>query len=291
MNEEFRESLRRIRWHEWSCRIELGLTPWGECNWPDALTNTTDPNSPTFFEHTVEGLKVWNSVTDTAIVTTMPGKADLYPRLRQAVPGMRIIPSLKTLELLADGFESGDGWARVADEVAAIIQLTPNAEQVLLENEEAVRPFIKGDQMSDIARLGAGLLQLPDDMVYLWYPSIWGNEAEQGRCAEVCRVVEDVLPNVRFIDQRFQGQPAVTDPSRAAADRRLMKIAKSPTLRMAYFYGPDHPHMFWRDDQIHQALLQLRSGRTGPAEAVIYPGWRRWVEAAIALTERLTCET
>lgn len=265
---------------------ELGVIPWVECNWPDVPVNKADPHSSSTFEHTVKGLEIWKSVTGTAIVTTLPGKEALYPRLRDRVPGMRIIPGLKTKDLLVR-LDSVEGWKAVAREVLAI-QDKSGERVVLLENEKAVYPFIRGEQAADMDQLRKALDSLPKDNEYLWYPSIFGKEEEQKRCAEVCGVVQEVLLNVRFLDQRFQGKRAVSDRTRKAADLRLMKIAKRPTLRMAYFYGPDHPHVWWNDDQIFQALSQLRSGRSDSADVVLYPGLKRWVEAARSLSERLT---
>jgi len=262
----------------------ITVTPMVEVNWVDAPMRGV-PGTPTYFEHAVEGLRIWQRVTDTAIVSTRPGNAELYTRLRDSVPGMRIIPGLKTKDLL-DRLDSVNGWKAVVREVAAICD-TSGERVVLIENEKAVYPFIRGEQSADMDQLRKALSFLPKDIEYLWYPSIFGTEKEQMRCAQLCCAVQEVLSSVRFLDQRFQGEQAVCDRWRIAADRRLMAIAQRPTLRMAYFYGPEYPITFWRDAQIHVALRYIRSGSPAHREAVIYPGVLRWPEAARELTKRL----
>jgi len=261
------------------------IIPWVECNWPDAPANKDDPASKSTLDHVVDGLLLWQGVTDTAIVSTMPGKTRLYATLRSRVPGMRIIPGLKTMTLL-DRLDSETGWQVIANEVSAIAAAT-GERVILLENEKAVYPFIRDEQAVDVSRLRKALDRLPKNIEYLWYPSIFGKEAEQQRAAEICRAAEDALVNVRFLDQRFQGARAVTDPARIAADRRLRAFARRPTLRMAYFYGPDHPITWWRDDQIDEAMQVCARAPDASTEVVIYPGLKRWAKAAESLSAKL----
>jgi len=261
------------------------IIPWVECNWPDAPVDKGDPSSKPILDHVIEGLLIWQRVTDTAIVSIMPGQTRLYHTLHSRVPGMRIIPGLKTMTLL-DRLDSESGWQAIANEVLAIAAAT-GERVVLLENEKAVYPFIRDKRALDTNRLRKALDRLPKDMDYLWYPSIFGKEAEQKRGAEVCRAVEDALVSVRFLDQRFQGKRAVTDPARIAADRLLRAIAGRPTLRMVYFYGPEHPIVWWRDDQIDEALGECSRAPGGSTEVVVYPGLKRWVDAAKSLLDRL----
>ncbi len=54
----------------------LVILPWVEVN---ALASRT-------INHAVEGLLIWQKVTDPAIVSTGPGCAALYPGLRRRVP-------------------------------------------------------------------------------------------------------------------------------------------------------------------------------------------------------------
>ena len=255
----------------------LTIIPWVELNYK------------TYDQQGIEGLQIWRTVTDTAIVSTRPGRADLYTKLRKKLPDMRIIPGLKPNGAgkdLLPTFDSQKGWEDVAKEISKLRE-TSGQKTVLLENEKAVYPYVRGEQSVDIRKLKKALGSLPDDIEYLWYPSIFGKEEEQERCAKVCQAVEDVLTNVRFLDQRFQGQRAVKAGARKDADRRLKAIASRPTLRMAYFYGPNHPNVWWKDDQVLTALSHIRDRPDDPGDVVLYPGVKRWVEAARSLTAQL----
>lgn len=246
-----------------------------------------EDNYAQYDDRVVEGLRIWRKVADTAIVSTMPGRAALYPKLRERVPGMRIIPGLKTMDLLPR-FDSVKGWRRVAEEVSAI--LAAGGERVvLLENEVAIKAFVDGAQPLNLDRLRQGLALLPGDVAYLWYPSIYGHEQDKrSRCAEVCRVVAETLLNVRLLDQRYQGRRAVSDRARIAADAILKSISRRPTLPMLYFYGSEHSYTFWRDEQVHEALGYVRKDWGDEADVVLYPGLKRWVEAARSLSQRLS---
>ncbi len=253
---------------------KLRIIPWVEVNFP-----------PRYVEDAVEGLRIWRKVTDTAIVSTMPGRADLYRELRKRVPDMHIIPGLKTMDLLKR-FDSVGGWRIVAKELAAI-RAASGERVILLDNEIAMKPYIDGVQPVNLDRLRTGLSKLPRDIDYLWYPSIFGKDDKQRRNAEVCRVVEEVLKDVRFLDQRYQGIRAVTDRARIAADKRLKAIARKPTLPMLYFYGSDGRYVWWKDEQVHEALEHIRREWGDSADVVIYPGVKRWVEAASSISRRI----
>jgi hypothetical protein len=244
--------------------------PWVECN--------TEQKS--VVDRIVAGLLIWQEVADTAIVSTSPGHAALYATLRQRVPGMRIIPGLKTRKHLESQFDSASGWKLVLKEVRQIMDISGDTSMVL-ENETAMKAYINGKQTVDLTALRKCLKFLPRDLEYLWYPSIFGNPDQQIKNKVVCQVVEWALSDVRFLDQRYQSEQAVKSASRIAADKQLQAIVSKPTLLMAYFYGPAHHRRWWDDEQL-PAVLEL-AGR----ELVVYPGQKRWPEASRILVDIL----
>jgi len=254
----------------------LKVIPWVELNYSN------------YDEQVIEGLSIWQNVTSTAIVTTRPGRASLYPKLRERLPGMRIIPGLKTMHLL-DRFDSVSGWQAIAQEVAAIRD--SSGERVfLLENEVALRDWVMGTVTVDMNQLAEGLAALPTDVEYLWRPSVYwfiaGDEGVQ-RLAQVCRVAESVFEDVRFVDQRFNARVNVNSQVYTAAQTLLESLASRTTLTKLYFYGSDHEIVWWKDDELLEALSYVRQDRGAWAEVTIYTGVDRWVEAAVSLSEQL----
>ncbi len=254
----------------------LKVIPWVELNYS------------VFDEQVIEGLLIWQNVADTAIITTRPGRADLYTKLRERLPEMRIIPGLKSMHLL-DRFDSVEGWRSIAQEIAAIRDAS--GEQVfLLENEVALHDWVMGMETLDMDLLAEALATLPTDVQYLWRPSVyWFIAGDEGveRLAQVCRVAEDVLEDVRFVDQRFNARVNVNSQVYTAAQTLLESITSKSTPTLQYYYGPDYELEWWKDNEVLDALSYVRQDRGSGAEVLIYPGIERWVEAAAALTGQL----
>ncbi len=265
----------------------LTIIPWVECNWPGAPMHGDKLASATMLDYVVEGLLVWKTVTDTAIVSTMPNRADLYTELHRRAPEMRIIPGLKTWHSL-ERFDSVSGWRVIAREVSAI-RATSGERVIVLENETALEDWVKGRETLDTRKLREGLALLPTDMQYLWHPSLWlsaGDEAQQ-RLMQVCQVVEEALRDVRFLDQKYNAHHSVNNARFAKASKVLHSIASRPTLPMQFFLGTDNKNVWWRDDQIDEALSYVRTDWGNSADVVLYIGQKRWVEAAQSLSTRL----
>jgi hypothetical protein len=257
------------------------LIPWVECNYPDAKLEPHAPDSPIYFEHVVEGLLTWNKVTDTVIVSTTPGQADLYPRLRERVPTMRIIPGLKTMDLLPR-FDSASGWTRVAREVRRM-QTLSGQDIILLENEWALAPYAKGEKSLNVNRLQTALRELPRDVEYWWYPPAvyWfakKHGPDVGRA--MCPAIQAALPRVRFVDQRFEAKAVVKQRGYVEAAKRFDAIVNRTPLAHVLFYGPDVDYTWWRDEDINEALACVY-------EAFGADGVKRWPEAARSLSHRL----
>lgn len=240
-------------------------------------------------EYCIKGLLAWKGLTDTAIVSTRPGRAALYSKLRERVPGMRIIPGLKPngagIDLLPS-FDSVAGWKKIAEEVSAMCK-TSGQRVVLLDNEVAIKRYRMGKQKIELDRLRAGLEYLPKDVVIIWYPSIHSHTTEvQKRYADVCRVVADVC-DVQFTDRSTETPAALEDLWLQRARRTLESMSSRPTLPMLYAYAKDSGIIHWPDAQIPDAFEYIRKEWGEGAEVIIYPGMRRWGEAARSIEKIL----
>lgn len=226
----------------------------------------------------VEGLLIWSEITDTAIVSTSPGGESLYPVLRKRVPGMIIIPGVKTKDLLPR-FDSVAGWRAVARQVRVVCDASGQT-RVLLENESASKKSMHGKYEIDLARFRKGLQQLPKGIEIIWYPSITGaSEAQQQRCERLCRVAAEVL-DVSFTDLSLNCPAALRHRLSKVGTQRLDKIAKKPTIPILYCYGPGS--RWWMDEEIPGALTHVKGGWV-----ILYPGGKRWPQAARSITRIL----
>lgn len=252
------------------------ILPWLEVNRQEHVANA------------IAGLKVWQWLTNTAIISTVPGQTDIYRPIRQAVSDMVIIPGVKTHSLLADDFASRSGWRAVRDEVVKCLVRT-KSRTVVLENENAMRPVWTGEQSCSPKRLREAIVlaNFPRNVTYLWYPSIgaWRNSEEdpqQQIADDICRVVQDAFPGeVVFVDHATLSGPTALDWD---ANKRVAAMLDEFTLHqptpVLYCYGPES--RWWMDEEVPDALDLVQSG-----SAILYPGARRWTEAAGILTRTL----
>ena len=263
----------------------------GACGAQDSGSKATDPiviipwvestNSRKSIkvDDLVDGLVVWSKITDTAIVSTSPGGESLYPVLLARVPGITIIPGVKTHELLPR-FDSVTGWKAVARQVTAVLKAA-GGKRVLLENETACKKYFNGEQEIDLDRLREGLRQLPAGIEVIWYPSITGaGERQRQRCERVCRIAAEVL-DVLFVNLSMNSPKALRHKASHRGKQRLDKIAKKPTIPMMYCYGPGS--RWWMDEDIPGALKHVMGGRV-----ILYPGGKRWPQAARSITKLLS---
>jgi len=232
-------------------------------------------------EKAVKGLRIWQKVTDTAIVSTTVGRSRIYTRLRERVPGMHIIPGIKTAGYCSP-FDSVSGWRTIADEVSSMCRAT-GEQRIVLENETALcskRLAGRNDYWSakvklDFDELRRGLRMLPEGVEIWWYPSFVTGKSQRAlrheQSAKLCRLVEDVC-DVRFIDYEVSKPPDRNVWWNDDLSRIRKQIAQRPSIPIIYLYGDDT--RYWPDERILEALARV------PGEdAILYPG-RRWVEAA-----------
>ena len=244
------------------------IVPWIE-------VNTLESKA---IDDAASGLLIWRNVTDTAIVSTVPGCADLYSQLRKKVPGMHIIPGIKTNACLK-AFDSVPGWRIVADQVRAVCEAA-GERRVVLENESALKEYWRGSLDIDLDRLRDGLGRLPQGIEIIWYPSMVGESSEvQQRAERLCRVAAEVL-DVRFTDLSINGPRSVSYRWSKRGKRRLEKLARKATIPILYFYGPGS--RWWQDDQLFQPLELA-----GEGWVIIYPGVKRWRRAADSISKIL----
>lgn len=244
------------------------VIPWVELN----------TSNPSTVDTVVEGLLAWQKITDTAIVSTVPGKESLYRVLRRRVPEMRIIPGIKTTSLLSR-FDSVRGWEKISRSVRDALKYASENE-IVLENETAFLRVRRGEETVNLRRLRQGLKTLPAGIKVIWYPGIAGvNEAMLKRYEDVCKVVADVL-DVRFVDFSFDGHKARANPWRKKAQELLNALSEHATIPILYCYGIDR---WWRDEQLLDVLRSVTKD-----EVILYPGIKRWSQAARSISGHLS---
>ncbi len=221
----------------------------------------------------VAGLQQWQNITDTALISTNPDRAWLYTTLRQRVPGMQIIPGLKTDYFLDPGrFTDLLGWQRMAVAVADVVA-TSGQSRVLLENESTLYGYWSGQWTINFTELRSRLALLPPNVEIIWYPAYTGRTAqERTRSAALCNAVEAAL-NARFVDSS-RGHPLfVNDPDWIYNRGQLDAISVEPLLPIFYF-GTFGGWMYWPYDRV----LEIR-GLAPEDQALFYPGYARWFES------------
>lgn len=232
------------------------------------------------FEYGLAALRVWRRVTDTAIVTTIPRQEHLYPRLRQRLPGMRIIPGLQTYPRLAAGeFDSIAAWRQLALDVTAFCSAS-GEKVVVLENEIALRGYEEGQHVLDHERLRACLRQLPREVEIWWYPAFFGeSEQNQEFLVATCQAIEQSC-RVRFIEPTLDSPAAPRYHAWNVCQAKLERIASRPTIPIAYFGTfPTTGVSYWPYERAPE-VLELARG----AEVIFYPPYVSWVEAAEAIS-------
>lgn len=252
--------------------------------WVEVYSNSYGVIPPGTLERAVEGLLIWQRVTDTAVVTTTPGNARLYAILNARVPGMRIVPGLISQPYLGkQGFDQLDLWRDLAAEVADIAAVSGDG-CFLFDHEHALESYLEGACEINFARLRDCLATLPPNVEYIWYPSLAYDGAQRrARSLAICQVVEAEL-HPRFVNLGFDHPRwREFDPWWYVT---LDKLAAKPTVPLIYFGC--WQDCFWDYSQISQVLKDIRTYPENYADAIVYPSLSRWVEAAAAITAELS---
>ncbi len=245
------------------------LVPWVEANIADDAQ----------IQYVADGLRVWRYVTDTAVVSTGPGKAELFSRLRAAVPGSRLIPGLKTSPRLVPlGADSLLGWQLVALDIDELIAAT-GENHVLLENETAFEAYLVHGARLDLGRLREALAALPPNVDLYWYPgvSVQGDAQVRQRSRELTAVVAGAV-RCRFVDLSYADPSWREWPPSILARQEIARLSNRVPVPLLYV-GVIGDWQYWDEVDIRTALRDLRDY---PA-ALVYPGLARWIESAEAL--------
>lgn len=251
------------------------IIPWAELNTP----------TPATINHCVAGMESWRRVTDEFIVTVSHGSQGVYGELNARVPGVRIIPSLKTSTrtVPAGGLDRIAAWSQLADDVQTFAQAA-GVSAVLLENETSTNPYVYGQATLNFADLQAGLALLPDNVEYIWYPSVSVSKDPNvvNRTIVLCQAVEQVL-HPRFVDISFGDPDWPVYPPSLAARQAVDTLSSQPSLPIIYF-GTMPSFDGWTYQNADVVLTQM----AGRPSATFYPSFARWVEAAAAIADELS---
>lgn len=255
----------------------LNIIPWIEFNRENTAGWVTS------------GLKDWAKVVYTAIVSTMPGLSHLYLALAEAVPNCRIIAGLKPnggATNLLPTFDDVAGWAKVAEEVR-LVRAASGSSTILLELEMAVKAYWNGQQDIDLGHLADGLRYLPEDLNYIWYPSIKAHGFPYyERHKAVCEVAASVLGRrVRFTDRSVESPTALDDWWMVRAHRTLMGLSMTPTMPMMYAY--EEPKIRWPTDEFPEAFEHIEADWGPDADVILYPGGSNWNKSAAEIVPAL----
>lgn len=273
----------RPRWICQQCRLVMCLACAGKHEHAAAgprIVPWVEVTKSTSARELLAGLRTWSKITDTAIVSISPGGESLYPALRKHVPGMTIIPGIKTNDLLPR-FDSVEGWGAVAQLVKAVCAST-GQRRVLLENESAISWYLRGHRELDHRQFREAVEQLPAGIEVIWYPGVVGETEEtQQRASGICQNMAD-LCDVRFTELTIGDVALLKYGWNRRARYRMVSIAKKPTIPILYCYGPSSK--WWKDEEIPEALTRAADDQDF---VILYPGAKRWPEAARSITRVL----
>ena len=227
-------------------------------------------------EKLIAGIKAWRPLADTVCVATGPGQAEMFAELRRRVPEMQLIPGLVTSSWIARArFDSPVPWERLAREIALVARVC-GQKRVLLDNETALAPFLKGNAELDERRLRTALSLLPKDIQIIWYPAMYWVVPQQRQKSEwLCRIVAEEL-DCRLVDASF-GDRTWSAAGPTETRQKLEAFSRNPTLPIVWFgRWPGSNCPYWEYDQVGE-VLDLLAGRD---ECLVYPGMARFQEAA-----------
>ena len=251
--------------------IQTKILPWLEVNYLE----------PWRIDECVAGIKFWEEVTDTVIISTIAGKTELYRDLlaRDDI-NIKIIPGLKTSSIMGNRFDESSKWVEVGEEVKKICDAA-QTDKIIFEHETALKNHRDNYGLGGSInhwRLYKALKKLPQDINYIWYPAFIGNQPEWLEWYYRVSITANMaLTNVDYTDRTWDDPlnfPLRFLPRSVVYERLkwINKIISGELLPMAYFYGPGS--QWWMDEQISVLLDEH------PDNLIVYPGSRRWVEAS-----------
>lgn len=239
------------------------IIPWVECN----------GGSASEIDACVQALLPWDRLTDTVIVSTVPGKSAIYMTLSQRL-GMTVIPGIKTEPILQGDLASENGWGMIAEQVKLILANT-GGNTFVFENETALNSYLEGTNTVDLSRLRISLALLPKAN-YVWYPGITyatpGLKRE--RALALNAVVGGVL-NCSFTDHMYGHPQWPAFKDWVSAHEALQRLTLTPNTPIVWTYCCDG-FCYWQPNQARYIIGML----AGFQNVIVYPGASRSAETA-----------
>jgi len=268
--------------------------PWLELN--SLETDVDSRPGVRRLDHGLEGLKAWEHVTDTIIITTVHYRVDdLYPLLVQRKSARTfLIGGVKSSRLLPPGrFDDAQGWRRIADVARRISDIT-RTNVVVLECEGALRPFYVGEATIDLEALSSALRPLAESGVHVWW---WGlgavkNSADvpdrEDQSMRLAATVAAAVPDSSFLNaERGMLTPSVLDVDGPRRRQRMFDlVGRKRLIDLAYVHLDRQARGFTYEFYTPADLLRESARFTSPA-VVIYPGEADWLNVARMLSRSL----
>ncbi len=289
--------------------IKRRMIPWIEINAPmdPALGVVSAADGATlgmsYLDYCLLGLEQWANVSDTVIISTVPGNSRLVftEVMARKAAHVKIIGGIKTFTL--PGARPGDtrpydftnveGWQRLAGEAVGIAAITGNTT-VLLENETALEPYHLHQEPIDYRKLPAALAPLQGyGLDYWWYfPTILTNTPafvdREAHTTVFVSVVQSLLPRSVFVAGSTSWYDW-KDNNRGERDRR-----DAMNLRMRREFTRDPLLVTIDGYMLAEGVARKRCYTPAEAldeidylgfpEAILYPGASNWLRVGRELS-------
>jgi hypothetical protein len=254
------------------------LIPWLEVN--DGSQNE--------LRNAIAGLRPLAGILGKAIVTTLPGREDIYGNLDvTAIEIIRGVKAASVLPTLADR----EGWVQIAD-FARQCDGT-----CVLEMETAVKRYWSGGVCPDWSALGLALKQWPQKTECWWYPLPYIPTELTGQARRACAAfnaklsdtIQSAIERVRFVTLRYRYKHTDSPqwgPQHAAIATRF----RLPPHSMLYGTYWDSPYTGgWSPPMMPAAHAALqRATKPQMEHAIYYPGATTWAWDCAALAATLS---
>lgn len=223
------------------------VIPVYECNAADHLASEA-PNDClgakpdwTIERFTVEGLKQWRKITDTALIATAPQHIkSLYARLRQA-SGLRIIGGTKS-SYPPEGPNSEETWNAVGSWVIDVMESTSQID-VWIDNETTFQKFNEGKVSVDVAAIETFVYRQLGPLFQGWFavPNILREPHLREKSARLVRAFAQATPGAKFVTTYTGFGPDGLWPDRAEAQQAMWElVGKLRCIPMAYVRMDGH---------------------------------------------------
>lgn len=250
-------------------------------------------------EGMIKGLRAWDPHCQRAVVTIgakyIAHEFVLFqdavgdPRLGVGDPavagrGVQVIPGLTTACVMSGKWESPAAWEHLAWWIWRAHEQLPD-RPILLDNESALRAYIKDGVPMDLEKFAAGLKMLPAEVEYWWYPSAGGGGKPGTAGAEklerymaLAAWVESSLDKVVFVDHvSLYSRSTAPRPSTLYAAARLAEVVEK-TIPVCY-------PAYWGYENLPEAL-RLVEWRFDKSPVLLFPGRGNWESSAARYAQR-----